>query len=161
MKKNKILILLPLVLFATTFPVFNFQTEGFLSNQSINFSDNVFPKFNPKVVNYGTYKCDENDSGIKLDPKLSEEISNSGLVTKITISYFGVFKKNYYLTCVDQRVSPISITNAEGKRNEFNLMDSIVIQDQINDEYNGTIVLRDSLGTPIWWMATNSKPIAG
>ena len=161
MKKNKILILFPLVLFATAFPAFNFQTEGFLSNQSINFSDNVFPKFNPKVVNYGTYKCDENDSGIKLDPKLSEEISNSGLVTKITISYFGVFKKNYYLTCVDRRVSPISITNAEGKRNEFNLMDSIVIQDQINDEYNGTIVLRDSLGTPIWWMATNSKPIAG
>jgi hypothetical protein len=152
--------IIPVGLAAFAYLAFDFQTERFMDKESIVFSSEVFPKFNPKVVDYGTYKCDENDSGIKLDPKLSGEISNSGLVTKITILYFGIFKKNYYLTCVDQWVSPISITNAEGERNEFNLMDTIVVQDQINDQYNGSIVLRDSLGTPIWWMATNSKPIA-
>jgi hypothetical protein len=160
LKIPKYVFIIPIGLAAFAYLAFDFQTERFIDKESIVFSSEVFPKFNPKVVNYGTYNCDENDSGIKIDPKLSGEISNSGLVTKITISYFGVFKKNYYLTCVDQRVSPISITNAEGKRNEFNLMDSIVVQDQINDQYNGTIVLRDSLGTPIWWMAANSKPIA-
>ena len=161
LKIPKYVFIIPIGLAAFAYLAFDFQTERFIDKESIVFSSEVFPKFNPKVVDYGTYNCDENDSGIKIDPKLSGEISNSDLVTKITISYFGVFKKNYYLTCVDRRVSPISITNAEGKRNEFNLMDSIVIQDQINDEYNGTIVLRDSLGTPIWWMAANSKPIAG
>ena len=40
------------------------------------------------------------------------------------------------------------------------LTDTIVILGQINDQYNGTIVLRDLLGTPIWWMTPNSKPIA-
>ena len=160
LKIPKYVFIIPIGLAAFAYLAFDFQTERFIDKESIVFSSEVFPKFNPKVVDYGTYNCDENDSGIKIDPKLSGEISNSDLVTKITISYFGVFKKNYYVTCVDQRVSPISITNAEGKRNEFNLMDSIVVQDQINDEYNGTIVLRDSLGTPIWWMAANSKPIA-
>jgi hypothetical protein len=160
LKIPKYVFIIPIGLAAFAYLAFDFQTERFIDKESIVFSSEVFPKFNPKVVNYGTYNCDENDSGIKIDPKLSGEISNSGLVTKITILYFGIFKKNYYLTCVDQRVSPISITNAEGERNEFNLMDTIVVQDQINDEYNGTIVLRDSLGTPIWWMAANSKPIA-
>ena len=112
--------IIPVGLAAFAYLAFDFQTERFMDKESIVFSSEVFPKFNPKVVDYGTYKCDENDSSIKLDPKLSGEISKSGLVTKITFPYFGIFKKNYYLTCVDQRVSPISITNEEGKRNEFN-----------------------------------------
>ena len=139
---------------------FNFQTERFLDKKSVVFSSEVFPKFNPKVINYGTYKCDNINSNIELDPNLNANITSQGPVTKITISYMSIFKKNYYLNCVDKRVSPISITNADGKRNEFNLMDTIVIQGQVNDQYNGTIVLRDSLGTPIWWLATNSPTIA-
>ncbi len=139
---------------------FNFQTERFLDKKSVVFSSEVFPKFNPKVINYGTYKCDNVNSYIELDPNLNANITSQGPVTKITISYMSIFKKNYYLNCVDKRVSPISITNADGKRNEFNLMDTIVIQGQVNDQYNGTIVLRDSLGTPIWWLATNSPTIA-
>jgi hypothetical protein len=160
LKIPKYLFIIPVGLAAFAYLAFNFQTERFIDKESIVFSSEVFPKFNPKVINYGTYKCEDNDSSIKLDPELRGEISNSGLVTKITIPYFSIFKKNYYLSCIDKRVSPISITNADGKRSEFNLMDTIVIAGQINDQYNGTIVLRDSLGTPIWWMATNSKPIA-
>jgi len=139
---------------------FNFQTERFLNKKSIEFSSAVFPKFNPKVINYGTYDCDNIGESVKLDPSLKADVSSQGVVTKITISYMSIFKKNYYLNCVDKRVSPISITNADGKRSEFNLMDTIVIQGQVNDQYNGTIVLRDSLGTPIWWLATNSPTIA-
>jgi hypothetical protein len=160
MKKNKIIYLLPLIFFACAFPVFNFQTEGFLNNQSINFSNEVFPIFNPKVLNYATYDCDDIESKIEVDPNLNVNISSQGPVTKITITYIGIFKRNYYLNCVDQKISPVSITNADGQRNEFNLMDTIVMPGQINDQYNGTIVLRDSLGTPIWWMTPNSKPIA-
>ena len=139
---------------------FNFQTERFIDKKSIVFSPEVFPKFNPKVTNYGTYECDNIKSSVKLDPSLKAEVISQGAVTKITISYMSIFKKNYYLNCVDKRVSPISITNADGKRSEFNLMDTIVMPGQVNDQYNGTIVLRDSLGTPIWWLATNSQPIA-
>ena len=160
LKIPKYFVIIPIALAAFAFSAFNFQTERFLDKESIVFSSAVFPKFNPKVINYGTYECDKNDLSVKIDPKLKGEISNSGLVTKITISYFSIFKKDYYLSCIDKRVSPISITNADGKRDEFNLMDTIVIAGQTNDQYNGTIVLRDSLGTPIWWMATNSKPIA-
>ncbi len=156
---RSIFLIIPLFILVGYF-AYNFQTEKFLNKKSIVFSSDVFPKFNPKVINYGTYECDNKDSRIKIDPKLNGEISNSGLVTKLTISYIGIFKKNYYLTCIDKRVSPISITNADGHRDEFNLMDTIVISGQVNDQYNGTIVLRDSLGTPIWWMATNSKPVA-
>ena len=139
---------------------FNFQTERFLDKKSIKFSNAVFPKFNPKVINYGTYECDDITSSIKLNPNLNAAVTSQGPVTKITVSYVEIFKKNYYLTCVDKRVSPISLTNADGQRSEFNLMDTIVITGQVNDQYNGTIVLRDSLGTPIWWLATNSQPIA-
>ena len=139
---------------------FNFQTERFIDKKSIVFSPEVFPKFNPKVINYGTYECDNIKSSVKLNPSLKAEVISQGAVTKITISYMSIFKKNYYLNCVDKRVSPISITNADGKRSEFNLMDTIVMPGQVNDQYNGTIVLRDSLGTPIWWLATNSQPIA-
>ena len=149
-----------LVLGFLAYVSFTFQTERFMSQKSIKFSSDVYPKFNPKVENYGTYECKNIDSKIKIDPNLDSSISNSGPVTKISVSYMGAFKKNYYLTCVDERVSPISITNADGHREEFNLMDTIVIPGQVNEQYNGTIVLRDSLGTPIWWMATNSKPIA-
>ena len=58
---------------------YNFQTEKFLNKKSIVFSSDVFPKFNPKVINYGTYECDNKDSRIKIDPKLNGEISNSAL----------------------------------------------------------------------------------
>jgi hypothetical protein len=160
MKINRIIFLLPLILLASAYPAYTFQTEGFLNNQSIKFSTEVFPKFNPKVANYATYDCKDINSKIKIDPKLNANISIQAPVTKITVNYIGIFKKNYYLNCVDQKVSPISITNADGQRNEFNLMDSIVIAGQLNEQYNGTIVLRDSLGTPIWWMSPNSKPIA-
>ena len=160
MKKNRIFLLLPLILFAFALPAYNFQTERFLNNNSIKFTSAVFPVFNPKVLNYATYECDNIESKIKVDPNLNVNISNQGPVTKITFTYIGIFKKNYFLTCADKRVTPISITNADGQRSEFNLMDTIVIPGQVNDQYNGTIVLRDSLGTPIWWMTPNSNPIA-
>jgi hypothetical protein len=156
--KYTFLIVLVLALFG--YFAFNFQTERFLNKKSIEFTSAVFPKFNPKIINYGTYECDNIESGIKLDPNLKANVISQGPVTKITISYMNIFKKNYFLNCVDKRVSPVSITNADGKRSEFNLMDTIVIQGQVNDQYNGTIVLRDSLGTPIWWLATNSPTIA-
>jgi hypothetical protein len=160
MKKNRIFLLLPLILFAFALPAYNFQTERFLTKNSIKFTSAVFPVFNPKVLNYATYECDKFNAKIEINPNLNTEISSQGPVTKISISYVGIFRKNYFLTCADKRVSPISITNADGQRSEFNLMDTIVIPGQLNDQYNGTIVLRDSLGTPIWWMTPKSNPIA-
>ena len=160
LKIPKFIILIGLFLAFFGYFAFNFQTERFLDNNSIIFSKKAYPKFNPKVENYALDNCDDNNSKIEINPNLNSKIIEKGPITEISISYMGIFNKKYYLTCVDKRVSPISITNADGKRKEFNLMDTIVMAGQVNDQYNGTIVLRDSLGTPIWWMATNSKPLA-
>ena len=159
-KNLKYVIIVAFALGVMSYFAFNFQTERFLNKNSIKFTSAVFPVFNPKVLNYATYECNKLNAKIEIDPNLNTEISSKGPVTKISISYVDIFHKNYFLTCADKRVSPISITNADGQRSEFNLMDTIVIPGQLNDQYNGTIVLRDSLGTPIWWMTPNSNPIA-
>ena len=142
------------------YSTFVFKTEKFLDKNSIKFITEINPKFNPKVENYYTSDCIDNNVQIEIDPKLDFKKEVKKPITIISISYNKIFNKKYYFTCVDEKVAPIIVTNAEGKRNEFNLSDEIVLGGQANGQYNGSISLRDSLGIPIWWLSPNSKPIA-
>jgi hypothetical protein len=161
-KKDKLIALTFCVVFSIFLVVGAtlFTFERYLTVESIQFKSEIAPLFNPKVKNYYTKNCEIKNLIEKIDPKIEKtEIQNSP-VTKITLTYLKIIRKKYYVTCVDPRVAPMNISNPTGKRKEFNLMDTIVLAGNTNEEYSGTIVLYDDLGTPIWWMATNSKPIA-
>jgi hypothetical protein len=161
--KTKLISLFTLIvaigLFLAYF-IFSFQTERFLDSESIVFKNGVKPLFNPKVEYYYSSNCLQNKIDFEIDPNLNSETKNYGPITEISISYINIFTKKYYITCVEPRVSPIELTNAEKERKEFVLMDDLVIPNQINEQYSGTITLRDSLGTPIWWLSPNSKPLS-
>lgn len=139
--------------------IYNFKTESFLNSSSIQFITKVKPSFNPKVENYSSNDCVNELLNIEIDKNLDSSIKTTYPVTEISIKYFNFFTKKYYVTCIEPRVSSIDITNAEGKRSEYILMDELVIPNQVNNQFNGTITLRDSLGTPIWWISPNSYPL--
>ena len=126
------------LLFFAGSSIFNFQTEKFLNKKSIKFVTQIHPKFNPKVENYYTSDCIDNNVQIEIDPKLDFKKEVKKPITIISISYNKIFNKKYYFTCVDEKVAPIIVTNAEGKRNEFNLSDEIVVGGQANGQYNGS-----------------------
>ena len=142
------------------YSIYTFRTERFLPNDSITFKSDISPVFNPKVENYFARNCEENKVQIEVDKDLNYQVSNSGPITTLSIKFLNFLTKEYFFTCIDPRVSTISLTNAEDKREEFVLMDDLVLPNQTNAEYSGTITLRDSLGTPIWWLSPNSPPIA-
>lgn len=148
-----------LVLSGGFFAIYNFKTESFLVDKSIEFITEINPSFNPKVENYYSNKCIDGKVTLKVNTDLNSSIITKKPITEISIKYLNIFTKKYYVTCTEPRVSSIELTNAEGKRSEYILMDELVIPNQVNDQYNGTITLRDSLGTPIWWISPNSKPL--
>ena len=148
------------VVVIAAYSLFVFRTERFISSQSIVFKSEIKPLFNPKVENYFSSKCIDNKVEIEVDKNLNHKINNNGPITKVSIKYLNFLTKNYFITCTEPRVSPIELTNAEGVRNEFVLMDELVLPNQVNSQFSGTITLRDSLGTPIWWLTPNSKPIS-
>lgn len=141
-----------------SYSIFNFKKENFLDTSSIVFKQKIYPEFNPKVENYST-TCVDNKINILIDPKLKYELEELNNLTKVKFSYLNIFHKNYYFTCVDETVSPVIVTNAEGLRKEYNLSDDIVLANAANNQYNGSITLRDSLGTAIWWLSPNSDSI--
>lgn len=160
---KKIILLITtviVVVFFAAYSLFNFRTERFINSESIIFKSDIRPVFNPKVENYFSSKCKDNKVEIELDKKLNHEINTSGPITKVSIKYLNLLTKNYFITCIEPRVSPIELTNAEGERKEFVLMDELVLPNQVNSQFSGTITLRDSLGTPIWWLSPNSRSIA-
>jgi len=156
---KKISIPILALFFVVAIQVFTFQTERLLNYNSIQFDSNIYPEFNPKVENYYASECLNNKVKISIDPNINYSLEFKNPITIVTVKYASIFAKKYYFTCVDSSVSPINVTNAEGKRNEFNLSDEIVFVGVANSQYSGTITLRDSLGTPIWWMSPKSKPI--
>ena len=161
MKKILISIFAALaVLLFAAYSLFVFRTEKFMSSESIVFKSDINPAFNPKVENYFSSQCIDNKVKVEVDAKLNHEINTNGPITQVSIKYLNFFTKKYFITCIEPRVSPIELTNAEGERKEFVLMDELVLPNQINAQYSGTITLRDSLGTPIWWLSPNSTPIA-
>ena len=153
------LVLVSVSLFALH-SVYSFRTEGFISGDSIVFKSEIRPAFNPKVENYYLSNCEDNKLQIEIDRNLNYEIENSVPITKVSIKYFNLFKKNYYFTCIEPRVSNFDLTIAESYRTEYILTDELVIPNEANEQFSGTIALRDSLGTPIWWLSPNSTPIA-
>lgn len=153
------LILVSVSLFAA-YSTYIFRTEGFISGDSVVFKSEIRPAFNPKVENYYSGNCEDNKVQIEIDRNLNYEIENSSPLTKVSIKYLKLFEKNYFFTCIEPRVSNFDLTNAEGKRTEYILTDELVIPNQVNEQFSGTITLRDSLGTPIWWLSPNSTPIA-
>ena len=148
------------VIFFAAYSLFNFRTERFINSESIVFKSDIRPVFNPKVENYFSSECIDNKVEIEVDKNLNNEVNTSGPITKISIKFLNLLTKNYFITCVEPRVSPIELTNAEGVRKEFVLMDELVLPNQVNSQFSGTITLRDSLGTPIWWLSPNSTSIA-
>ena len=163
MKFNKLtfFFLLAFSLFVTSgYQVYFFKTEKFLNTKSIQFKTNIEPSFNPKVENYYSTECKNDKVDFLIDPKLKKDIEIKKPITTITLKYASIFTKKFYITCLEPTVSPINVTNAEGHRKEFILSDDIVFVGSANNQFNGTITLRDSLGTPVWWISPNSKPIA-
>ena len=161
---KKTLLTITFFIFSTLillgYQIFNFQTEKFLNSKSIKFISEIHPKFNPKVENYYSNKCKNQELELKIDPNLEYDKVLNKPITTVIFKYNYIFKKKYYFTCIEGSIDPVNVTNAGGNRKEFNLSDSIVLAGQANSEFNGSITLRDSLGTPIWWMSLDSKPIA-
>ena len=156
---SKIASVFLVVLSGGFFVIYNFKTESFLVDNSIEFLTEIKPSFNPKVENYYSDKCIDGKVDLRVNGDLNSSVITNEPISEISIKYFNIFTKKYFVTCVEPKVSPIELTNAEGKRSEYILMDELVIPNQVNDQFNGTITLRDSLGTPIWWLSPNSNPL--
>ncbi|MFM1825422.1 MAG: hypothetical protein RLZZ37_57 [Actinomycetota bacterium] len=148
------------VVIFVAYSLFVFRTERFISSNSIVFKSDIRPVFNPKIEYYFSSDCNVNKVQIEIDKNLNHELNTKGPITKLSIKYLNLLTKNYFITCIEPRVSPVELTNAEGVRKEFVLMDELVLPNEVNSQYSGTITLRDSLGTPIWWLSPNSTPIA-
>ena len=61
-----------LVLSGGFFAIYNFKTESFLVDKSIEFITEINPSFNPKVENYYSNKCIDGKVTLKVNTDLSE-----------------------------------------------------------------------------------------
>ncbi len=128
-----ILVASGVVIFAA-YSLFVFRTERFISSNSIVFKSDIRPVFNPKIENYFSSDCNENKVQLEIDKNLNHELNTKGPITKVSIKYLNLLTKNYFITCIEPRVSSVELTNAEGLRKEFVLMDELVLPNQVNSQ---------------------------
>ncbi len=134
----------------------NSSTEDTIRKLNLN----INPKFKPEIFNYYALDCDKNSF-----EALNEKNETPGL--SITFPYINVTetknliqKKNYNITCLRGGIPTYGIVNPEPSDEYFVLTDSLLLNNSLSSTYESSVVLRDSLGTPIWWLSTKSPAIA-
>jgi hypothetical protein len=164
MKKNLKPILLALFLglsliFLTI--LMNYSSNNSNAQASIRkLNLNINPKFNPEIYNYHTFECDKNSF---------KDLDNRNDLSGLTISFPYidisvrrnlVQNKTYTITCLPTAIPTYKVVNPEPSESYFALTDSLLLNNNLSITYDSAIVLRDSQGTPIWWLSTKSSAIA-
>lgn len=67
-------------------------------------------------------------------------------------------KRNYTITCVRTTTPKFGIINSKPTSNYYTFTDSLLLDNNLSQTYDVSAVLRDSQGTPIWWLS-NESPI--
>jgi len=121
---------------------------------------NINPKFKPEIYNYYTLNCDKNgfeDLKKNIDiPGISIEYPYINIsVTKNLIQ-----NNNYTITCLRSGIPTYKVVNPEPSDEYVILTDSLLLNNNLSSTYDSAIVLRDSQGSPIWWLSTKSPVIA-
>jgi hypothetical protein len=121
---------------------------------------NINPKFKSEIYNYYTFDCDKNSF---------RDLDNRNDLSGLTISfpYIDVSarknlvqNKTYTITCLPTAIPTYKVVNPEPNDDYFLLTDSLLLNNSLSSTYDSAIVLRDSQGTPIWWLSTKSSAIA-
>jgi hypothetical protein len=117
---------------------------------------NINPKFKSEIYNYYTFDCDKNSF-----KDLDSRNDLSGLT--ISFPYIDVSarknlvqNKTYTITCLPTAIPTYKVVNPEPNGDYFALTDSLLLNNSLSSTYDSAIVLRDSQGTPIWWLSTTS-----
>ena len=121
---------------------------------------NINPRFKPEIHNYYTLDCDKNSFN---DLKSKNDI----LGLSITYPYINIYamknlfqNQTYTITCLRSGIPTYKVVNPEPNDEYVVLTDSLLLNNNLSDTYESAVVLRDSLGTPIWWLTTKSPVIA-
>jgi len=159
---KKILILL-FVGFAIIFSITFMNYSKNKVNVELTINDlgiSVNPKFRPDIHHYFANTCDKNSLEILGQ---STEIKN----IKIRYPYINISTlsniietQTYTITCLPRTVPTYKVVNSEPSSEYFVLTDSLLLNNNLSNTYDSSIVLRDSQGTPLWWLSTKSTAIA-
>ena len=145
-----------LLLIVTNYSGGNSTAEATIRKLNLN----INPKFKSEIYNYYTFDCDKNSF---------KDLDNRNDLSGLTISfpYIDVFaRKNlvqnntYTITCLPTAIPTYKVVNPEPNDDYFALTDSLLLNNNLSSTYDSAIVLRDSQGTPIWWISTKSSAIA-
>lgn len=157
-KKFSLLIILILVSLAV-FLLGNYSLNKNDVRKSINSLGLIVnPKFNENIYHYYVSNCDENNY-----ENLNNKITDSSITIDfpyISISTMKniVEKQSYTITCLPSTIPTYKVVNSKPTPEYYTLTDSLLLDNNLNETYNSTIAIRDSQGTPIWWIS-NESPV--
>jgi hypothetical protein len=115
---------------------------------------NVKPAFNEKIFTYLISNCNQENFS---------ELASKIDLPKATISYPYIEisnyknliqKQNYVLVCAPNSISKFKLVNQNLDETIYKFTDSLILDPNLTTKYDSSIVLRDALGTPFWWIST-------
>jgi hypothetical protein len=67
-------------------------------------------------------------------------------------------KQKYTFTCVPKTIPTYNVVNSNPNSSYYTFVDSLLLNNNLSKTYDSSISIRDSQGTPIWWLS-NESPV--
>lgn len=116
----------------------------------------INPKFKEDIYHYYISNCDKSKYD-NLNNKNTDSNTNIDFPYISISNMKNIIQKNTYtITCLPSTIPTYSVTNSKPTSEYYTLTDSLLLDNNLNETYNSNIAIRDSQGTPIWWLSTNS-----
>ena len=119
----------------------------------------INPKFKDNIYYYYIYNCDEKKYKNLENKNINNKINFEYPYISITSMQSFIKKQNYTITCVPTTIPKFGIVNSKPTSKYYSLTDSLLLNNNLSEIYDSSAVLRDSQGTPIWWISTKSPAL--
>jgi hypothetical protein len=139
---------------------FNYSTNKIDVSKSINELGLIInPKFKENINYYYVTNCDESKYNELQEKNINSKIDFNYPYINISNMDNLIKKQKYTFTCVPKTIPKFGIVNSKPASDYFMFTDSLLLDNNLSQTYDSSAVLRDSQGTPIWWISTKSPAL--
>jgi hypothetical protein len=117
------------------------------------------PKFKENINYYYILNCNESKYQELFYKNTNKKIDFDFPYISINGMKNLIQKQNYTITCVPNSISKYGVINSKPNSEYYSLTDSLLLDNNLSNTYDSSAVLRDSQGTPIWWISTKSPAL--
>jgi len=155
--KKFLLLIISISVSLVVFLLGNYSVNKNDVRKSINdLSVTLNPKFKENINYYYISNCDETTYSDLENRNVNNKVKFDFPYINISSMQNLIQKQNYTITCVPTTIPKFGIINSKPTSEYYSFTDSLLLDNNLSQTYDSSVVLRDSQGTPFWWISTKS-----